>query len=128
MAAATTVATNIRQGVDSDGLRFVTATITFSTPGTDTYTTNGVPIDLTAIGLRSVRAVFEEKTRTVDTSLLTQAGWATTQATTTNSAFVDIATNGTPEAPKLVIMTAGAALSGAIPASFSYRFRFVGTA
>lgn len=127
MAAASCVFTNVRQGVESNGKRSVTATVAFSTPGTDTYTTNGVPILLNQLGLKTVNSVFEEKTKTVDTTLITQAGWATTQATTTNSCFVDVATNGTPEAPKLVIMTAGAALSGAIPASFKYRLRFIGT-
>lgn len=127
MTAATCVFSNVSQHVESDGKRSVEATVTFSTPGTDTYTTNGVPISLKAIGLRTINSVYEIKEKKVN-GFTTLALWQTTQATTTNSCYVDVATNGTPEAPLLVIYTAGAALSGAIPASFSYRLRFVGTA
>lgn len=125
MAAATIVLTDKREHVETDGRRSVEATVTFSTPGTDTYTTGGIPVPMLALGLRTLNKVYEIKT---NAGLFTFGEWGVSQGTTTNSVYFDTIFGGTPEAPKMIIFVAGVAHTGALPASWKYRLRFVGTA
>ena len=134
MAVATISYTNITPGVETDGQRSIEATINFSTPGTDTYTTTGIPLNLAALGLVKVTKSYEIKWHKpadpyVD-PFITLAQWKTEQTTTTFSWFIDTATNATALAPRMVIWAAGAEqAAAAIPASWSgiIRARFVGS-
>lgn len=137
MATATITYTNVKQGVEADGFRSVEGTIVFSTPGTDTYATNGIDLNLANIGLTRLRKAYEVKLGTsvsgsFEDNFITLAAWKTSQATTTFNWFVDTATNGTSAAPLLVIYQAGAEKTNAqaIAASWSgaIRIKLVGTA
>jgi len=134
MAVATISYTNVKQGVETDGQRSVEATINFSVPGTDTYTTGGVPLNLAALGLVRLTKSYETKWHQpfvpYEDPFITLATWKTSQSTTTFSSFVDTTTVGTALLPTLVIFSAGAEkTAAAIPTSWSgiLRYRFVGT-
>lgn len=127
MAVATLVYANVKQGVESDGMRSVEATVTFSVPGTDTYTTTGVPIVLADLGLTNLRKAYVQASQFVDTPY-TFASWQTSQNPTC-AAFVDITSVGTTAAPRLVLFKANAEhTAAAINAAQAFRIKFVGFA
>jgi hypothetical protein len=111
------------QGVETDGNRSVEVTLDFDTGD---YVALGVPISLAALGLRVVERAFVVASQHVDNKYL-QSSWVTANDTVTYNYFVDIQTDGTPQAPVLKVYSAGNELSGAFAATAQVRLRLVGS-
>lgn len=125
MAAAVVSVSAVKQGVTTAGRRHVTATLDFDTGD---YAANGIPLATTiaALGLRQIERARILCTPDVD-SPYTRAQWVTANSTVTYGYFVDTASPSTPQAPRLVIHSAGAELGAvAVAASAQVRIRFEG--
>lgn len=139
MATAVLTVSDVKEGVTTSGKRSVAATVDFDTGD---YVTNGLNLNtvscvrdgvthtglLRAIGLKTIDAAFQNASADVDQPY-TQAQWTTAVDTKTIQYFVDRGTNGTPEAP-LLVMFVGDNQHGAsaIDGSAQVRITFVGTA
>lgn len=113
MATAVLTATNIQQRVEADGRRSVEATIDFDTGD---YVTNGLNLAtvsavvagatstglLAALGLKVVEKAYVVASQHADNKY-TRAEFVAAQDTKTISFFVDTVTNGTIDAPRLLM-------------------------
>ena len=137
MATAVLTATNIQQGVGADGKRTVEATIDFDTGD---YVTSGLVLStvstvvgsttftglLAALGFKTIEKAYILATRDVNAAY-TQAQWITANDTKTIAYFVDVATNGTTQAPRLVMFVGdNEHTAAAIDASAQVRIQFRG--
>lgn len=120
MADVVVTATVRKEGVSSNGKRFVDATLDFDTGD---YVSGGIPIPLVQLGLRRVDEAYLHASADAN-GPYTKAQWETNQDTTSYGAFVDV---DTPETPLLTLWVAGSVHSGAIPATWQVRVRLVGS-
>lgn len=137
MATAILTLSNLKPGVTIAGKRMVEATVDFDTGD---YVANGWDLStvsvvvgattytglLAAIGLKQLESMFVAASVNTSQTAYTQAQWITGNTTTSYSYFLDTATNGTLQAPRLVVYSAGAVLSGAVAAAAQFRASFAG--
>lgn len=138
MATAVLTLSNIKQGSTVDGKKEVSATVDFDTGD---YVANGLVLStvstvvgsttftglLAALGFKQIDDMFVRASRSVDAPY-TQAQWVTANDTKTIAYFLDNATNGTPQAPRLVMYVADNVHgASAIDGSAQFRARFIGS-
>lgn len=137
MATATFTVSNIRQRVNVDGKREVSATLKVNATNRD-YVTGGLVLStvqtddasptsiLGKLGLKQVDDMYVSASRSV-AAPYTQAQWVTAQGTT-HTVFLDNATSGTPQAPRLLVYAGGAqAPASALATTFEFRAHFIGS-